>query len=155
MSLFEGCMSFYCWALEDFYISWWFKNLIDLVHQWEYYNTISEKICIFNCTFLKFLLEKSIMIMLKRWSNISKMYEIFTKTHVLKVARKQIRGWSRRISYTCLSEVISNVFTLVILTYILEVTNLWPRTSVFRGANAHDLGGSERILRAYNKEYIR
>ena len=83
------------------------------------------------------------------------MNKIFTKTHVLKVVRKHIRSWSRRISYTCLSELISNVFTLVILSYILEVTNLWPRTSVFHGANAHDLGGSERILRSYNKEYIR
>ena len=83
------------------------------------------------------------------------MYKKFTKTNVIKVVRKQIRSYSQRLSYTFFSELISNVFTLVILSYILEVTNLWPRTSVFRGANAHYLGGSERILRAYNKEYIR
>ena len=83
------------------------------------------------------------------------MYKKFTMTNVIKVVRKRFRSYSQRLSYTFFSELISNVFTLVILSYILEVTNLWPRTSVFHGANAHDHGGSEKILRAYNKEYIR
>ena len=83
------------------------------------------------------------------------MNKKFTKTNVIKVVRKQIRSYSQRLSYTFFSQLIPNVLTLVILSYILEVTNLLPRNSVFHGANAQDHGGSERILRAYNKEYIR
>ena len=76
------------------------------------------------------------------------------KIRITKTVRKQVKRLSRSSTYNVLYNFVLNVFAVIILNYILEVTRMWPK-SFLPGANGQDLGGSETVLRSYNKEYIR
>jgi hypothetical protein len=82
------------------------------------------------------------------------MKKKIVKIHITKIVRKQVRKLSRNCTYTFFYNLILNVFTVVILNYILDFTNTWS-TTIFKGVKGQDIGGSETILRSYNKEFIR
>ena len=76
------------------------------------------------------------------------------KVRITKTVRKHVKKLSRSCTYTVVYNLILNAFAVVILNYILEITQLWPK-NFLPGVKGQDLGGSETVLRSYNKEYIR